>query len=77
MGYSPWGRKESDTTERLDLLTYNSSQVRLVLHSRFKDEKITMPIICVNIKELIYKIEIDSWTLKTKVTKGESRRGIN
>ena len=23
MGYSPWGRKESDTTERLPLLTYS------------------------------------------------------
>ena len=22
VGYSPWGRKESDTTERLHLLTY-------------------------------------------------------
>ena len=31
VGYSPWGRKESDTTERLHLLTYlelgNRSQV--------------------------------------------------
>ena len=31
MGYSPWGRKESDTTERLTLFSFQYSTVWLYL----------------------------------------------
>ena len=29
-GYSPWGRKESDTTERLSLLLYFRAQISFI-----------------------------------------------
>ena len=30
MGYSPWGRKESDTTEQLYLLSYRDVSIKSV-----------------------------------------------
>ena len=32
VGYSPWGRKESDTTERLHLLTQGGTQIVESIH---------------------------------------------
>ena len=41
MGYSPWGHKESDMTERFTSLHANSAEIRLIifretgLHSKY------------------------------------------
>ena len=35
MGYSPWGRKESDATERLPLSCYNTVTGKLIENPSF------------------------------------------
>ena len=50
MGYSPWGRKESDTTERLNFhLTFTQSQTgKLEAHSvAWKDGEAEAGCVCV------------------------------
>ena len=29
---SPWGRKESDTTERLNIFTFNNTEVKMAVY---------------------------------------------
>ena len=48
VGYSPWGRKESDMTERLHLTSY------LNLDSIFKSRDITLPTKVRLVKAMVF-----------------------
>ena len=50
VGYSPWGRKESDMTERLHLTSY------LNLDSIFKSRDITLPTKVRLVKAMVFPL---------------------
>ena len=81
VGYSPWGRKESDTTEWLHFLA-TRIDLKIITLSQTKTNIIWFHLHVEFLKndtnELIYKAETDSQTeTKLMVTKQERERGIN
>ena len=75
IGYSPWGRKELDTTERLYLLTYLLLERKVMtnLDSIFKSRDITLPTKVRLVKAMVFPgvmYGCESWTMK----KAEHRR---
>ena len=60
MGYSPWGRKESDTTERL-----NAAARFLVILSR-KRGRILKALVCNRVARYLRKLEVKSSSVTGK-----------
>ena len=78
VGYSPWGRKESDTTEQLHFhFNHISNEIKRCLlfgrkvmtnlDSRFKSRDITLPKDVCLVKAMVFPVVIygcESWTVK-------------
>ena len=70
VGYSPWGRKESDTTEWLHSITHSlllGRKVMTNLDSILKSRDITLPTKVHLVKAMIFPVGMygcESWTVK-------------
>ena len=73
MGYSPWGCKQSDTTEQLHFHSLLRRKVMTNLHSILKSRDITLPTNVRLVKAMVFPVVMygcESWTAK----KAECRR---
>ena len=73
MGCSPWGRQESDATERLHFHLLLGRKVMTNLDSIFKSRDITLPTNVRPVKAMVFPVVMyghESWTIK----KGEHQR---
>ena len=67
VGYSPWGRKESDTTEWLHFHPLLGRKVMTNLDSIFKSRDITLPTKVHLVKAMVFPVVMygcESWTKK-------------
>ena len=67
VGSSPWGHKESDTTEQIHFHSLLGRKVMTNLHSILKSRDITMPTNVPLVKAMVFPVVMygcESWTVK-------------